>query len=205
MFIVKLSVSPTVLFKATENKTTMKNLLLIAFILLSGIVFAQNSANVTVGDQALPFSGKTVEGNNIQLEDLYKNNPVVFVMLRGWPGYQCPICTKQVGGLVEDAEKFQNAGATVLMVYPGPSEELVEHANEFSEDFTFPSHFYFILDPDYSITNLYGLRWDAPNETAYPSTFIVNKNGEIVFAEVSSSHGGRAENDEILRVLNQLK
>ena len=80
------------------------------------------------------------------------------------------------------------------MVYPGPSEQMQEHAKEFSDDFNFPKNFYFTLDPEYSMINKYGLRWDAPKETAYPSTFVIGKNGEIVYSKISTTHGGRAEN-----------
>jgi peroxiredoxin len=52
--------------------------------------------------------------------------------------------------------------------------------------------------------NLYGLRWDAPNETAYPSTFVIDKKGKIVFSKVSSTHGDRAINGEIFKVLQKL-
>ena len=182
----------------------MKNLVFVIFILISVLGFAQDKATVGVGDQAISFSGETVDGNNIHLEKLYKENPVVFVVLRGWPGYQCPICTRQVGALVGDAEIFQELGATVLMVYPGPATQLIEHASAFKEDFEFPSNYYFILDPDYSIINKYGLRWDAPKETAYPSTFVIDKSGKIVFAKISSSHGGRAENAKIIEALANL-
>ena len=37
------------------------------------------------------------------------------------------------------------------------------------------------------MTNLYGLRWDAPHETAYPSTFILNASGTILFEKISHS------------------
>jgi len=50
---------------------------------------------------------------------------------------------------------------------------------------------------------LYGLRWNAPNETAYPSTYVVDKQGKIVFAKTSKSHGGRASADEILKALSK--
>jgi hypothetical protein len=49
--------------------------------------------------------------------------------------------------------------------------------------------------------NKYGLRWDAPNETAYPSTFVISKKGEIVFSKISTTHGGRATNEEIFEAL----
>ena len=90
------------------------------------------------------------------------------------------------------------------MVYPGPSDELQAHAKEFSEDFRFPENFYFLLDPDYSMINKYGLWWDAPKETAYPSTFIISKEGKIIFSKVSTTHGGRASNEIFFEVLNEL-
>lgn len=182
----------------------MKKILLITSFFITVTSFAQKEANVKVGDQAINFSIQTIDGEEIILQDLYKQNPVVLIVLRGWPEYQCPICTRQVGSLVAEDYKFNDMGASVLMIYPGPSEDLQEHAEEFSEEFRFPSNFYFTLDPDYSVINKYGLRWDAPKETAYPSTFVINKDGKIVFAKVSSSHGGRAENEEIFEALTDL-
>lgn len=173
-------------------------------MLFSSSVFSQGNEWTKVGSKAQNFILKTVNGDKIQLNELYKNQPVVLVVLRGWPGYQCPICTRQVGSLVGDEDKFRNSKAAVLMVYPGPAEDLLAHAKEFSEDFNFPDNYYFTLDPDYSMINEYGLRWDAPRETAYPSTFVINKEGTIVFAKISTSHGDRATNDEIFGVLNIL-
>lgn len=182
----------------------MRITFVLILIIISGNLFAQGFENLTTGLTAPDFKLKTIQGNEVQLNQLLKNNPVVLVVLRGWPGYQCPICTKQVGSLVADADKFTNSGAVVLMVYPGPSEQLQEHAKEFSEDYKFPGNFYFTLDPGYSMINKYGLRWEAPNETAYPSTFVISKKGEFVFSKVSTTHGGRADNDEILEALGKL-
>lgn len=182
----------------------MKHLFILAFMLISVSVFSQGFENLALGNKALDFTLSTVEGNKVELSKMYKSNPVVLVVLRGWPGYQCPVCTKQVGNLVDDKDKFAELGAAVLMIYPGPSTEMQEHANEFSEDFKFPENFYFVLDPDYSMINKYGLRWDAPKETAYPSTFIISKEGKIVFSKVSTTHGGRASNEEIFDALGDL-
>jgi peroxiredoxin Q/BCP len=103
--------------------------------------------------------------------------------------------------LLNEAKKFKSAGATVLLVYPGPSGNLVERAKEFIKDKTIPDHFRLVVDPDYTLTNAYHLRWEASNETAYPSTFVIQKDGKIVFAKISQSHGGRSNPDEILKVL----
>ncbi len=172
--------------------------------MVSGNLFAQSFENLAIGKKATDFNLKTISGDEIQLSKINAGHPVVLVVLRGWPGYQCPVCTKQVGSLVADADKFTEKGAVVLMVYPGPSEQLQEHAKEFSEDYKFPENFYFTLDPEYSMIAKYGLRWDAPNETAYPSTFVINRNGEIIFSKISTTHGGRANNEEILEALGKL-
>jgi peroxiredoxin len=182
----------------------MRRIIVFFLILISNQAFSQNFAKVTVGEKAADFTLKSIDGNEVQFYQLLKSNPVVLIVLRGWPGYQCPVCTKQVGGLVADAERFSELKAVVLMVYPGPSEQLQEHAKEFSKDYKFPDNFYFTLDPGYSMINKYGLRWEAPNETAYPSTFVINKKGEIVFSKISTTHGGRADNDEIFEALGKL-
>ncbi len=182
----------------------MRIIFVLGLILISGHLFAQSFENLSPGKSAIDFKLKTITDGEVQLSKINADHPVVLVVLRGWPGYQCPICTKQVGSLVADADKFTKSGAVVLMVYPGPSEQLQEHASEFSESYKFPGNFYFTLDPGYSMINKYGLRWEVPNETAYPSTFVINKKGEIVFSKVSTTHGGRADNEEIFEALGKL-
>jgi alkyl hydroperoxide reductase subunit AhpC len=61
------------------------------------------------------------------------------------------------------------------------------------------------LDPDYTFTLRYGLRWDAPRETAYPSTFVIDRGGVVRFALVSRTHDGRAPAADVLAVLAGLK
>lgn len=182
----------------------MNSFVFVLFVLISGLSFSQNFEHLAVGEKAIDFSITTLQGEDIELSEIYKNQPVVLVILRGFPGYQCPICSRQVGSLLAEADKFAEKGAAVIMVYPGPSEQMQEHASEFSNDFDFPENFYFTLDPDYSVINKYGLRWDEPKETAYPSTFVINKMGEIIFSKISEKHGGRSKTDEVLEVLSEL-
>jgi peroxiredoxin len=130
-----------------------------------------------------------------------KKGSVVLVVLRGYPGYQCPICTAQVGRLVSDAPQFARAKAQVILVYPGPADSLKKRADQFVQGKALPKNFTLLLDPNYSFTSQYGLRWDAPNETAYPSTFVLDSNRKVTFAKVSRSHGDRANNADILKAL----
>jgi thioredoxin-dependent peroxiredoxin len=154
-----------------------------------------------VGDVAPDFKLSTLDDEPVELETLRKSGPVVLVVLRGWPGYQCPLCTQQAGAFLGQAKKFQQAKAHVVLVYPGPAENLNEHAREFSRKAKLPEHFHFVTDPDFVLTNDYDLRWDAAGETAYPSTFVINPDGEITWARVSKDHGGRTTPAEVLKAL----
>lgn len=170
-----------------------------AMVLASGCVRA-DAAPPKVGDKTAPVTWTALDGAKVSLDKLTKQGPVVLVVLRGYPGYQCPVCTAQVGGMINAADQMAASKAHVVLVYPGPADGLKAHASEFVSGKQIPKNFRIVLDPDYSFTNQYGLRWDAPNETAYPSTFVI-KGGKVVFAKISKSHGGRSTPDEILTAL----
>ena len=156
------------------------------------------------GEQAPAFELESFEGETVSLADRLEAGPVVLVLLRGYPGYQCPICSRQFGELVSQAEQFDEAGASVLLVYPSLAEDAKAKAAEFLEGTSLPSNFDFLLDPAFRFTNAYDLRWDAPKETAYPAAFVVDQSGTVRFAKVSDSHGGRASADELLQAVKQM-
>src|SRR5262245_44729351 len=82
----------------------------------------------SVGAKAPNFTLKTLGGESIELAALTAASPVVLVMLRGYPGYQCPLCTRQVNEFAGAAAKFAAKGARVVLVYPGPAPELQSRA-----------------------------------------------------------------------------
>jgi len=178
-------------------------LLALALIISPAFTFAAATTQPAVGDDVSDFSAETPAGEAVLLSNLNSNGPVVMIVLRGFPGYQCPICTKQVAGFMSKAEEFKKAGANILLVYPGPAHKLKEHANEFVKGKTLPDNFTLVLDPDYNLVNHFGLRWDKKGETAYPSTVIVDKSSKITFVKISKSHGDRTSAGEVLKSLGE--
>lgn len=158
-----------------------------------------------VGDKAPDFTLSTVQGKDVRLSEMTAKAPVVLVVLRGYPGYQCPLCNHQVHEFLKNSQGFAEAKVQVILVYPGPPENLGAKAAEFVADKKLPENFELLLDPGYEFTNLYGLRWDAPSETAYPSTFLIDQKGIVFFSKISKSHGGRTKAAEILGVLMKKK
>lgn len=158
-----------------------------------------------VGQKAPDFELKTLDGQLVKLTELSAKGPVVLVQLRGWVGYHCPVCTQQVGRLLAARDDIKATGASVVLLYPGPADELDTHARDFLKGTTFPEHFHFVLDPGMKFVNDYGLLWPEPNETAYPATFVLDKEGIVRWADISGSHAGRANVDTVLEALRGLQ
>lgn len=155
-----------------------------------------------VGAVAPKFALNDLQGQPRSLSELTAKSKVVLVVLRGYPGYQCPICSVQVGGLIAKAKDLSDAGAQVVFVYPGPADDLSTRAAEFIKGKKLPDHFVFLTDPAYKFTDAWGLRWDAPRETAHPSTFVIDRHGIIRLAKISKTHGDRANPADILKALS---
>ncbi len=73
-----------------------------------------------IGERAPDFALAALGGGEVRLADLTRRGPVVLVVLRGFPGYQCPICDRQVNEFIRVRTEFDAAGARVVFVYPGP-------------------------------------------------------------------------------------
>ena len=87
---------------------------------------SNRSAPPKVGDRAPDFELLALGGDKVRLSTIAKHGPVAVVVLRGYPGYQCPVCSRQVRQFAERGKQFEDAGAEVLMIYPGPAQELAE-------------------------------------------------------------------------------
>lgn len=175
---------------------------LVALAMVLGLGAAQAQQTPDVGQTAPSFVLSTPDGQHVALADAEKKGPVVLVVLRGFPGYQCPYCVKQVHDYVENASGFAKAGASVILVYPGPPADLDAHAKEFlAKQNTLPPGIQLVVDPDYRFTNRYGLRWEKEHETAYPSTFLLDRQGNVFFRKISEGHGDRTTAADMLAEL----
>jgi peroxiredoxin len=185
--------------------TSRKNVLASTAVLSVSLLLARAASPPAPGETAPDFTLRTLDDKPVELKQLTTKKPVVLVVLRGWPGYQCPLCTRQVNDFVSHASEFDAAGAQVLMVYPGPAADLNAHAQEFLQNKNWPKNFFFVVDPDYTFTKAYGLRWEARSETAYPSTFILDKENKVRFAHVSKQHGDRVDATAALKALGEAR
>jgi len=184
---------------------TRRLVVLLAVFFFASHVAASVDAVPKVGDKAPDFTLAQIDGKKLTLSTELKSGPVVLIVGRGWVGYQCPFCNRQFGDFLKSASEIEAIGARVLWVYPGPADEVQKRAEEFAAGKPFPANFRFVLDPNYAFTSSYDLRWNAPQESAYPSTFIIDRSGIVRYALVSKSHGGRSTAADVLAELRKIK
>ena len=91
------------------------------FVVLTCVLGAFRSAfaeTPEIGQKAPEFTLSTPDGHPLRLSEFTAKGTVVLVVLRGFPGYQCPYCQKQVHEFLVNSGEFAAAGAEGLFVYP---------------------------------------------------------------------------------------
>lgn len=158
-----------------------------------------------VGERALDFELPIVGSKDyLKLSEHYRRGPVVVVVLRGYPGYQCPVCVRQVATIANRASALRQAAEKVILVYPGDTESLERRAEQFAGARRLPEPLVIVRDDGMEMIREWGLRWDERKETAYPATYVIDRNGRIRWMKVSQSHAGRSTVEEMLRELRKL-
>ncbi len=154
-----------------------------------------------VGKKAPDFELSTLDDKKHKLSELVKEGPVVVIMLRGYPTYQCPLCSRQMAAFINASQDFNKRDTTVVFIYPDNANGVAQHSQEFIQGKKFPKNCLFLLDPDFKFTNSYGLRWDEERETAYPATFIIDQDQMVKSSKITRSHGGRTNPKDVLKEL----
>lgn len=144
------------------------------------------------------------QGNQVQLKDYFGKKNVVLVITRGFSGQLCPFCRTQSSRLVANYEEFAKRDAEILLVYPGGSdhlEEFVEAAKVSEKKEVDQIPFPILLDSDLKAVNYLEIAADL----AFPSTYILDKEGNVRFAYVGEEINDRPSVKAMLDQLDQLQ
>lgn len=163
------------------------------------------------------FELKDADGVTVRLSDLLANGPVVLSFYRGvW----CPYCNLDLRELEMYAGRIRSAGASLVAITPqtaANSRRLIA-----DHDLSFPV----LSDPGNAVADRYGLRYRLPDylidlyrqlgvdlrafnddgsgTLPMPARFIVDRQGQIRYAEASADYTRRPEPEELLPILNSL-
>lgn len=171
-----------------------------------------------VGDMLNNFVLSNQLGQQRSLAELRKSGPVVVVFYRGgW----CPYCNLELRAYQQILPEIKAAGAQLVAVTPElPDSSLstleknelefevlsdvgADYAKEIGIAFTLPEELrqiYAELGGDLEKFNGAGL-FDLP----IPATFVVDTAGQIAFAHVDVDYTTRANPEDVLSVVHNIK
>lgn len=201
-------------------KSIMKSLgfLVLSTLLLNFTSFSQEYKSVhevkglPVGSKVKLFSAVDQSNKTYQLSEALKTGPVVLLFYRGqW----CPVCNRYLSQLQDSLQQIYDKGATVIAVSPEKPEYLEKTATKTKATFTL------LYDKDYSISKAFDVVFkptekeialyddrlkadlehantDSTNRLPVPATFIIDKNGIVVWRHFNPDYRIRASVSEIL-------
>jgi peroxiredoxin len=157
------------------------------------------NTKVAAGDLDLVL--KAPDGKSVDLKQYRGKKNLVLVIMRGYPGFVCPNCSAQTSRLVSNYEEFVKRNTEVVVVYPGPTEHLQEYISvSRTQAGNLPVPFPILLDEKFAAVDRLGIRGDL----AKPSTYILDKEGEVRFAYVGATTADRPSLKAILQQLDAI-
>lgn len=169
--------------------------------------FHDKPANRKVTEEQLPLKFIDMNGKAVDLASYRGKSNVVLVVVKGMPqfpgGVFCPGCLAQVNALTANYASFQSRDAEILMVFPGASDKLPQFLSNAKVDGTNGNPkvpFALLLDQDLKAVESLGIRGDL----AKPSTYILDKKGNAVYAFVGETTTDRPSVKALLAQLDKL-
>jgi peroxiredoxin len=173
------------------------------------------SANVlTVGAKAPEFQLQDHDGKTISSSDLLAKGRLVLCFIRGrW----CPFCVGQMEAMNLILPEIEQAGATLAIISPQTVKQawfmrdqhklrfplLSDAGNKVARQFGLT---YRIPDEQKAIyqrafVNLPFVNGDESWELPIPTTYIIDRDGTVLYASANEDYTERPEPEDIVRVL----
>lgn len=166
-----------------------------------------------VGDIAPNFVLPNAVGKNVELKEALKKGAVVLTWYRGgW----CPYCNLTLQQLQQELPNFEALNATLIALTPELPDKSVTTAEKQALKFEVLSDVGNKIAKEYGIVfkltdevaksynEAFGLNdynGDKSNELPLAATYIINKEGKIIYAFIDADYRNRAEPAEITAFL----
>jgi peroxiredoxin len=170
-----------------------------------------------VGDTAPDFALTNAKGETVRLSEALKNGPVVLTWYRGgW----CPYCNLTLRALQKELPNFKAAGATLIALTPELPDQSLSTTEKHALQFEVLSDIGNNVAREYGIVyrltdgvaKLYGEKFgiaeyngDDSNELPLAATYIVGRDGQIIYAFLDADYRNRAEPSDISAALKKIE
>lgn len=141
-------------------------------------------------------------GEVINIEELSAKKNILLVVLRGFAGSVCLVCSSQTIALSNSVDEFSKRNTEIILVYPGEAESIphfVSSVQNLESEFSLP--FPIVLDADLSLVTKFKIN----GSLAKPSTLLIDKDGIIRYAYVGKHPGDRPTIPSLLDIIDKLE
>lgn len=169
---------------------------------------------MNVGDKAPNFTLKNAKRERVTLYDELKNGPVVLIWYRGgW----CPYCNLTLRRLQDELPNFKRYNATLIALTPELPDSTLSTTEKNELSFQVLSDIGNKVAKEYGVVfelteavakryqdgfDLHGYNGDKSNTLPLAATYVIDKNGKIVYAFLDADYRNRAEPKEIIEALS---
>ncbi len=170
-----------------------------------------------MGDQAPGFTLTNQTGEDVSLEGLLEQGPVVLLWYRGgW----CPYCNITLAAFQERLDDIRAAGATLVALTPELPDRSISTADKQGLDFQVLSDVGNAVARDYGVVfkltegvqanyeknfGLSDFNGDDSGELPLAATYVIDQNGTIRWAFLDADYRNRAEPGDVVAALERLK
>ncbi|MDF7800034.1 peroxiredoxin-like family protein [Pontiellaceae bacterium B1224] len=187
-------------------------------IIAQAKAFQQGADAIGLGGKAPDFSLPNADGKIISLGAMLDQGPVVVTFYRGsW----CPYCNLQLKALQARLGEIHALGAQLIAISPQVPD------GSMSNDEMKGLDFFVLSDQDAKVAAEYGVAWDVPefllehmrvgrqldleainNGNGHilpiPATFVLGRDGTVLWRYVDVDYRTRAEPDDLIDALGKL-
>lgn len=174
--------------------------------------------SLKVGDKAPGFDLPNPKGESVGLEALLEKGPVVLNFYRGgW----CPYCSLELKAYKEKLPEIEDLGASLIAISPQTPDNSLSTAEKNELEFEVLSDVgnktadefglvFTLAEELHGLYKNFGL--DIPKfngddtwELPLPGTYVVDRDGTVKYAFANADYTKRAEPDDVISVLKELK
>src|SRR6187402_1668682 len=157
--------------------------------------------SLRLGDIAPDFTAETTEGT-IQFHDWLGNS---WGVLFSHPADFTPVCTTELGAVAKLRGEFDKRDVKVMAISADPLESHTKWIGDINETQNTVVNYPLIADPEFKISNLYGMVHPAVTDKfTVRSVFVIGPDKKIKLMITYPASTGR-NFDEILRVVDSLQ
>jgi peroxiredoxin len=164
----------------------------------------RSADRINVGKKLPALRFRDLEGQEVSSEDWIGQKRLVIFYRGNW----CPICTAQIGELRKFSRQFDALGVRITLVSPQPQQKSRELAQREGMDYDF------IEDVDNAAAKKLGILHEAAlpiglemlgygPDFPKPTTFALDENGRVVYAELTTNYRLRPLPQDILKALSE--